>query len=62
MALVISIPHIVAAPTELAAVSAKERQNGYSKGAFTEEELTAIRGGMTAEEFRLYLIRTFLRD
>jgi hypothetical protein len=29
---------------------------------FTEEELTAIRGGMTAEEYRLYLIRTFLKD
>jgi hypothetical protein len=25
-------------------------------------ELTAIRGGMTAEEYRWHLIRTYLRD
>jgi hypothetical protein len=28
---------------------------------FTEEELTATRGGMTAEEYRWHLIRTYLR-
>jgi len=37
----------------------RERRSGVP---FTEEELTAIRGGMTAEEYRLYLIRTFLKD
>jgi hypothetical protein len=29
---------------------------------FTEEELTAIRGGRTAEEYRWHLIRTYLAD
>ena len=29
---------------------------------FTEEQLTAMRGGLTAEEYRLYLIRTFSKD
>jgi hypothetical protein len=30
-----------------------------SKVPFTEEELFAVRGGRTAEEYRLYLIRTW---
>ena len=29
---------------------------------FTEEELTRMRGGMTAEEYRWHLICTYLRD
>ena len=33
-----------------------------SKVPFTEEELTAMRGGLTAEEYRLYLIRKFLNE
>ena len=28
----------------------------------TEEEMTARRGGLTAEEYRWWLIRTFLED
>jgi hypothetical protein len=32
-----------------------------SKVAFTEEELTAIRGGRAAEEYRWHLIRTYLK-
>jgi hypothetical protein len=28
----------------------------------TEEEMTAMRGGRTAEEYRWWLIRTFLED
>jgi hypothetical protein len=37
----------------------RERNSGV---AFTEEELTHRRGGRTAEEYPLYLIRTFLKD
>jgi hypothetical protein len=37
----------------------RERNSGV---AFTEEELTHRRGGRTAEEHPLYLIRTFLKD
>jgi hypothetical protein len=37
----------------------RERRSGVP---FTEEELTAIRGGMTAEEYRWHLIRTYLAD
>jgi hypothetical protein len=37
----------------------KERRNGVP---FTEEELYALRGGRTAEEYRLFLIRSFLRN
>jgi hypothetical protein len=29
---------------------------------FTEEELTRMRGGRTAEEYRWHLIRTYLKD
>jgi hypothetical protein len=29
---------------------------------FTEEELTVKRGGMTAEEYRRHLIRTYIRN
>jgi hypothetical protein len=28
---------------------------------FTEDELLAIRGGRTAEEYRLHLIRTYIK-
>jgi hypothetical protein len=38
------------------------KRERHSKVAFTEEELVAIRGGRTAEEYRRYLIRTYLRD
>jgi hypothetical protein len=38
---------------------ARQRRSGVP---FTEDELTAIRGGMTAEEYRWHLIRTFLKD
>jgi hypothetical protein len=34
----------------------RERRSGVP---FADEELSAIRGGRTAEEYRLYLIRTF---
>jgi hypothetical protein len=37
----------------------RERRSGVP---FTEEELTAIRGGMTAEEYRWHLIRAYLED
>jgi hypothetical protein len=37
----------------------RERRRGVP---FTEEELSAIRGGRTAEEYRRHLIRTYLRD
>ena len=37
----------------------RERRSGVP---FTEEELTAIRGGRTAAEYRLHLIRTWLKD
>jgi hypothetical protein len=33
-----------------------------SKVPFTEEDLLAIRGGRTAEEYRRYLIRTWGED
>jgi hypothetical protein len=33
-----------------------------SKVPFTEEELRANRGGRAAEEYRWYLIRTYLKD
>jgi hypothetical protein len=36
----------------------RERRSGVP---FTEEELTAIRGGRTAEEYRCHLIRIYLR-
>jgi hypothetical protein len=39
--------------------SSRERR---SKVPFTEGELTAIRGGRAAEEYRWYLIRTYLKD
>jgi hypothetical protein len=32
-----------------------------SKVPFTEEELRAIRGGRTSEEYRLHLIRTCIK-
>jgi hypothetical protein len=35
----------------------RERRKGMP---FTEEELTAIRGGRAAEEYRWHLIRTYL--
>jgi hypothetical protein len=37
----------------------RERRGGVP---FTEEELSAIRGGRTAEEYRLHLISTYLRE
>ena len=38
------------------------RERGGSKVPFTEEHLTAIRGGLTAEEYRWKTIRKWLRD
>ena len=37
------------------------RERGGWKVAFTEEQLTDIRGGMTAEEYRWKLIRQYLK-
>ena len=37
----------------------RERRSGVS---FTEEEMTERRGGMTAEEYRWLLIRTYLKE
>jgi hypothetical protein len=37
----------------------RQRRGGVP---FTEEEVTVIRGGMTAEEYRWHLIRTDLVD
>jgi hypothetical protein len=35
------------------------RERGGGKAPFTEEQLDAMRGGMTAEEYRWYLIKKF---
>ena len=35
------------------------RERGGGKVPFTEEQLTTIRGGLTAEEYRWRLIREF---
>ena len=35
------------------------RERGGGKVPFTEEQLTAMRGGLTAEEYRAYIIRKF---
>ena len=37
------------------------RERGGGKVPFTEEQLTDIRGGMTAEEYRWKLIRQYLK-
>ena len=37
------------------------RERGGGKVAFTEEQLTDIRGGMTAEEYRWKLMRQYLK-
>jgi hypothetical protein len=39
-----------------------EIQKQLKRPHHTEEELAAIRGGRTEEEYRWYLIRTFLKD
>jgi hypothetical protein len=38
------------------------RERGGGKVPFTEEQLTAMRGGLTAEEYRWKLIREFLKE
>ena len=35
------------------------RGRGDVRVPFTEEQLTVMRGGLTAEEYRLYLIRKY---
>ena len=35
------------------------RERGGGKVPFTEEQLSAMRGGLTAEEYRAYIIRKF---
>ena len=35
------------------------RERGGGKVPFTEEQLSVIRGGLTAEEYRAYIIRKF---
>ena len=35
------------------------RERGGGKVPFTEEQLTEMRGGLTAEEYRAYIIRKF---
>ena len=37
------------------------RERGGGKVPFTEEQLAAMRGGMTAEEYRWKLIRQYLK-
>jgi len=37
------------------------RERGGGKVPFTDEELTAMRGGRTAEEYRWKLIRQYLK-
>ena len=37
------------------------RERGGGKVPFTEEQLTAMRGGLTAEEYRWKLIREHLK-
>lgn len=46
-------------PTRRTIEVPRQRRSGVP---FTEGELTAIRGGRTADEYRLYLIRTYLKD
>ena len=38
------------------------RERGGGKVPFTEEQLTAMRGGLTAEEYRWKLIREWPED
>ena len=38
------------------------RENGGVRVPFTEEQLTAMRGGLTAEEYRWKLIREWCED
>ena len=38
------------------------RERGGGKVPFTEDELTAMRGGLTAEEYRWKLIREWSED
>jgi hypothetical protein len=38
------------------------RERGGGKVPFTEEQLTAMRGGLTAEEYRWNLIRQHLKS
>jgi len=35
------------------------RERGGGKVPFTDEQLTEMRGGLTAEEYRAYIIRKF---
>ena len=35
------------------------RERGSGKVPFTEEQLSVMRGGLTAEEYRAYIIRKF---
>ena len=35
------------------------RERGGGKVPFTEEQLSVMRGGLTAEEYRAYIIRKF---
>ena len=37
-------------------------ERGGGKVPFTQEQLTAMRGGLTAEEYRWKLIREFLKE
>jgi hypothetical protein len=38
------------------------RERGGGRVPFTEEQLTAMRGGLTAEEYRWRLIRKWCKD
>ncbi len=48
--LIFLTPHIVAAPTELAALSQKEQEAGFSPNSFTEEELDRFLKSLPAKE------------
>jgi hypothetical protein len=48
-------------PRRKATIIETPRQRGGGRVPFTEAELTAIRGGLTAEEFRWKMIRKWTK-
>jgi hypothetical protein len=44
---------------EIAAASLRSRARSGKVVPFTEEQLAVMRGGLTAEEYRAYIIRKF---
>jgi hypothetical protein len=54
----VALARAIAARTKPRLIEIKRERR--SKVPFTEEELSAVRGGRTAEEYRWHLIRTYI--